>query len=264
MLDRIALDRSSPVPLYHQLERAIRAYLADVRPEPGTPLPTEEELGRRLGVSRSTVRQALGRLQHDGLVDRRPALGTVVAVAPYAETFRWLDSFVLALLEEGRDVRTGFEPVRRDVPPPAFVVHGLGLADDERCHEVRRVTYVDGVPQNHARTFVRARVVPDLADADLAERGPFQSLYYVLRARYGVELEAVDVFVEPHALGADEAERLARDPSTPALRRTRMVRARGGVPLLADRAVFVHGFRLTMPTTAAPVAPPPTPHGGPA
>ncbi len=261
MLDRIALDRSSPVPLYHQLERAIRAYLAETRPDPGTPLPTEEELVRRLGVSRSTVRQALGRLQNDGLVDRRPARGTRVAEAPYAETFRWLDSFVLALLEEGRDVRTAFEPMRRHVQLPAFVADGLRLDADELCHEVRRVTFVDGAPQNHASTFVRARVVPDLTDDDLEASGPNQSLYYVLRARYGVELESVDVFVEPHALNDDEATRLDREPDTPALRRTRIVHARGRVPLLADRAVFVHGFHITMPATAA------SPHplqGGPA
>lgn len=249
MLDRISLDRSSPVPLYHQLDRAIRAYLAEERPGPGTPLPTEEELVRRLGVSRSTVRQALGRLQQDGLVDRRPARGTCVAQAPYAETFRWLDSFVLALLEEGRDVRTAFEPVRHAVRPPAFVAVGLGLDADEPCHEVRRVTFVDGVPQNHASTFVRAHIVPDLSDDDLDERGPSQSLYYALRARYGVELESVDVFVEPHALAGDEAARLDRAPATPALRRTRIVHARGRVPLLADRAVFVHGFRLSMPAS---------------
>lgn len=261
LLDTIALDRSSPIPLYHQLERALREYLAVARPGPGTPLPTEEALVRRLGVSRSTVRQALGRLQQDGLVDRRPAVGTCVAEAPYAENFRWLDSFVLALLDEGRDVRTVFEPLRRAARPPAFVSRGLGLDEGERCHEVRRVTYVDGTPQNVARTFVRARVVPDLADADLEERGPRQSLYFALRERHGVVLESVEVFVEPHALAPYEAASLAREPGTPALRRTRMVRARGGVPLLADRAVFVHGFRLTMP---APPLPPFAPPGGPA
>ena len=261
MLDRIFLDRSSPVPLYHQLERAIRGYLAEEMPAPGTPLPTEEELVRRLGVGRGTVREALGRLQRDGLVERRPARGTRVAAAPYAETFRWLDSFVLALLEEGRDVRTAFEPLRHGVRPPPFVVQGLALEDDERCHEVRRVTFVDGTPQNRAQTFVRARVVPDLTDDDLAERGPGQSLYYTLRNLYGVELESVDVFVEPHALDADEAARLDREPDTPALRRTRIVRARGRVPLLADRAVFVHGFRLTMPAPPSNSHPPP---GGPA
>jgi GntR family transcriptional regulator len=261
LLDRIVLDRSSPVPLYHQLERAIRGYLAEVRPGPGTPLPTEEKLVRRLGVSRSTVRQALGRLQQDGLVDRRPARGTCVAEAPYAETFRWLDSFVLALLEEGRDVHTAFEPVRHGVRPPTIVVDGLGLDEDEPCHEVRRVTFVDGTPQNHARTFVRARVVPDLVDDDLDERGPAQSLYFALRSRHGVELESVDVFVEPHALDDDEAARLDREPETPALRRTRIVHARGRVPLLVDRAVFVHGFRLTMPEFAISSH---TPHGGPA
>lgn len=45
---------------------------------PGAPLPTEDELGTKLGVSRSVVREAIKVLAGKGLVEVRPKTGTRV------------------------------------------------------------------------------------------------------------------------------------------------------------------------------------------
>jgi DNA-binding GntR family transcriptional regulator len=44
----------------------------------GDKLPTESELQEIFGVSRAPIRQALGKLQSEGLIERRPGIGTVV------------------------------------------------------------------------------------------------------------------------------------------------------------------------------------------
>jgi DNA-binding FadR family transcriptional regulator len=49
---------------------------------PGDKLPSENELSRAFNVSRPVIRQALVRLQADGLVATRKGLGTVVQNAP--------------------------------------------------------------------------------------------------------------------------------------------------------------------------------------
>ena len=54
------LDRSSPVPLYHQVYNAILHDIRDGRLRRGAILPTEAELGEYFDVSRITIRQALG------------------------------------------------------------------------------------------------------------------------------------------------------------------------------------------------------------
>lgn len=46
--------------------------------KPGDKLPPEREIALSLGVSRASVRDALFELSFKGLVDRRPALGTIV------------------------------------------------------------------------------------------------------------------------------------------------------------------------------------------
>src|SRR5258708_5424655 len=45
----------------------------------GAKLPSEQELGRQLGVGRSTIREALRVLGHLGIVEARSGLGTYVA-----------------------------------------------------------------------------------------------------------------------------------------------------------------------------------------
>jgi len=49
---------------------------------PGGQLPAEEELARRLGVSRPTVREALALLQIEGIVSRRHGAGSFVNHVP--------------------------------------------------------------------------------------------------------------------------------------------------------------------------------------
>ena len=48
----------------------------------GAKLPTENELARYHGVSRVTVRRALGELARERLIERRPSAGTRVIYQP--------------------------------------------------------------------------------------------------------------------------------------------------------------------------------------
>ncbi|MCW2752887.1 MAG: GntR family transcriptional regulator [Marmoricola sp.] len=66
-----------PVSIVGRVADELRRALFDGELEPGTAL-REVALAASLGVSRSTVREALGMLVADGLVDRIPNKGTVV------------------------------------------------------------------------------------------------------------------------------------------------------------------------------------------
>src|SRR4051794_5019394 len=75
----VRLDRSSPVPLYHQLAEQLAAAVADGRLQPGDPFENELALAERTALSRPTVRRAIQELVDQGLVVRRRGLGTTVA-----------------------------------------------------------------------------------------------------------------------------------------------------------------------------------------
>jgi DNA-binding FadR family transcriptional regulator len=73
-----SLSKVSRTTLVDEVIGAIRRMVAEEGWSPGTKLPSEQELGRQLGVGRSTVREALRVLGHLGLVESRSGLGTYV------------------------------------------------------------------------------------------------------------------------------------------------------------------------------------------
>ena len=65
----------------------------------GSLLPTESQLGEQFGVSRITVRGALRELETQGLVSRRPRLGSRVEASVPRVVFSQLGDSVDDLLE---------------------------------------------------------------------------------------------------------------------------------------------------------------------
>jgi GntR family transcriptional regulator len=75
------VDGESRVPLYEQLCRQFRQAIQEGRLDPAEPLAPEPELAVWLGVSRFTLRQALGQLVREGLLHRQRGRGTFVVEA---------------------------------------------------------------------------------------------------------------------------------------------------------------------------------------
>jgi GntR family transcriptional regulator len=70
------------VPLYAQAEKVLEDLLVHRRYRVGDRIPPEAELVRSLGVSRATIRTAVGRLADRGLLIRRQGSGTFLAQLP--------------------------------------------------------------------------------------------------------------------------------------------------------------------------------------
>src|SRR5690348_6036537 len=75
----------------------------------GGMLPPEPELAAEFGVSRNAVRDALDLIRDEGLVDRVPGVGTVVATLKYAHGLDDLRGLAEVLCDHGdvtNEVRT--------------------------------------------------------------------------------------------------------------------------------------------------------------
>jgi GntR family transcriptional regulator len=70
---------TDPRPLYDRIVEALMAMIAKGAYRPGDKLPSEQVLAEQLGISRPTVREAIGYLQSQGFVSRRRGIGTFVA-----------------------------------------------------------------------------------------------------------------------------------------------------------------------------------------
>lgn len=69
----------SPVPRYVQIADLLRQRIARGGWRPGLKVPSNEDLMREFGVSRITVREAVGVLARDGLLEARQGTGTFVS-----------------------------------------------------------------------------------------------------------------------------------------------------------------------------------------
>ena len=72
------IERRSGVPLYRQVAAVLRERIESGVFRPGERIPTEYELCDEFGISRISIRQALGELVHEGLLSRRQGSGTYV------------------------------------------------------------------------------------------------------------------------------------------------------------------------------------------
>jgi 5-formyltetrahydrofolate cyclo-ligase len=81
--------RGDPEPLYEQVRASVERLALDAPLGDESPLPSEAELGRRLGVSRGTLRHALDDLEAQGLLRRERGRGTFVNPAARLRRVVW-------------------------------------------------------------------------------------------------------------------------------------------------------------------------------
>lgn len=94
-----------PVEIYDEL----RAWICTNRVAPGE-LLHEETLARQFSVSRSPVRRALAKLEHDGLVEIRHGVGTRVTSIDRNELAEVYELRMILAMQSGPYLRTPFEP----------------------------------------------------------------------------------------------------------------------------------------------------------
>ena len=77
------LDKNDRSPLHVRLSTILVEYINKLKIPPGTAFPTENELIKRFGLSRTTVRQAIQNIESQGLIQKVLGKGTF---RQYSET----------------------------------------------------------------------------------------------------------------------------------------------------------------------------------
>jgi DNA-binding GntR family transcriptional regulator len=149
------------VSLVDVAEEALRTWLATGRHRPGERLPPEQELSSRLGISRGTLRTALGRLEASGEIVRRQGSGTYVGRAPSSSLDEGLEKLIsYSELARQRGVRLELgelEVDRRRLGDELAPLFGAGPGDEATT--ITRVLLMDGEPGSWMRDVVAPSVV---------------------------------------------------------------------------------------------------------
>jgi DNA-binding GntR family transcriptional regulator len=113
-------DPVAYAPAYLRVSEAIRSRILSRELREGEVLPTETELARQFAVNRSTVREALRKLESGGLLGRRRGGKRLMVTRPTRETFGGGFSQALTLhrkqlLQARQNVATAHAKVIRQV-----------------------------------------------------------------------------------------------------------------------------------------------------
>jgi GntR family transcriptional regulator len=178
------IDRESPVPFYFQLSELLEQEIVEGRWEPGFRLPSEPKICSQYGLSRTTIRQALARLEQEGLIVRRKGQGTFVAES---RPRSWLLQSSAGFFEEEveRMGRVVTSVVLRTVVRgalPGWAAAALGLAGAEGA-TLERVRSIDG----HVAMYNVNHLPSGLAEVVLPLEDPNESLYARIKERGNVE-----------------------------------------------------------------------------
>lgn len=231
------LSKDADLPLYVQLYGILRGQVLSGELTPGDLIPAESELVTAYGVSRITVRAALDQLVHDGLIDRQRGRGSFVRAPAVPDARACMVSFTDQMLGAGREPGTRIAGVARGLATDLELT-ASPFDRDEPLVRVDRVRLVDGEPAAVMRSFLPDRRVPGLDAASFAERGPQQSLLFVLERRYGLPLDQGEETMAPATAAEPFAALLGIPAGSAVLLKTCVVRDVSGEATLYEEAYW--------------------------
>jgi GntR family transcriptional regulator len=213
---------STRLPLYAQVEDALVARIASGALPIGTQLPSEEELIREFGVSRTTIRVTIQNLVRQGLVEIRRGRGTFVASPRMVQDLTELTGFV-----EDMRLRTPTARIlgRELVPATPMVAERLAVPTGATVVCIQRVRLSDGMPLSFDETYLPE----DLGRRVMADDLTKVPIFTLLEERYDTPLVEAEYVLE--AVAAESAVAMALEISA------------GSPIFLIERTSYTSGHR---------------------
>ena len=172
-------------PAYIKVHNEIKDLIAKGSYEVGALLPSEPELEKQFGVSRTTIRHAVEMLVRAGFVEVRQGRGTLVLDNNIRQNLSGITSISQTLLKKGYDVKPRkihMEHISAD----KTVANALDIKEGRGLIRLQRVQLADGVPIAIMENYINPEMVRGIERFD----NNFTSLYKLLEDEYDFKLEA--------------------------------------------------------------------------
>ncbi|WP_175851773.1 GntR family transcriptional regulator [Burkholderia cepacia] len=216
----------SAAPLYVQIKDTLRARILDGTYAPHSRMPSEHELCAAFGVSRITVRQALGDLQKEGLLFKLHGKGTFVSKPKAFQNVTSLQGFAEAMSSMGYEIVNQVRSVRT-VKADRHLATKLNVPEGAPLVEIHRVRLLNREPVSLEQTWVPEALGKRLAGADLATR----DIFLVLENDCGIPLGHADVSIDAILADDEIVDALQVEESSPVLRIERLTHDALGAPI---------------------------------
>lgn len=219
---RLQIHIHSDIPAYQQLAAQLQAMINLGELQVGDSLPTETALCAQLGISRSTVRQALRSLEDDGQIIRRRRNGTKVCDPKLMRKLNNIYNFTtemraLGLTPSSKLLRFAI------VHPDEKIARKLNVDASCEVFLIRRLRLANNEPLMLETAYIPTKFCKTLTENQLSD-----SLYAMISEYTGLlPGEATETY-EAVSFTKEEAEALDEPRTNPALRIQRVSRNTAG------------------------------------
>jgi GntR family transcriptional regulator len=210
MPDRINKDRFEPA--YAQLAAILRRQIAEGAYPPGGKIPSESSIGKRYGLSIMTVRQAVGVLTEEGLIERIQGSGTYVRPVTLTGSRFDLDS-IREIFRDSERTRVKVLQLRLERADEK-TAEMLALPTGGRIILISRLLLRDNQPAMSHEGRIRCDPDRPFVEAELSV-GPLSDLF---NGSGGGVAKKGELTVIPTILSSEEASLLNQPAGTPVFR----------------------------------------------
>lgn len=229
------------VPRHLQIQRVLRERIESGEWERGRAIPTEMELLAEFGVSRTTIREALGVLTRDGLIARHRGRGSFVESrldGPAAVT-----NLIMGYQAAIKVIAT------ETVPAPAHIVGPLGIERGTPVTRLVRLEIVDGAPLAVVVNYMKTSLGERIRARDLTRI----SLLEFLRDRLGLRLGTIHQSISARLPDVETARLLGTDLTQPVLALRLVVMDQAATPVeVSDTFYRADRYRYEVETGLPP------------
>lgn len=219
------VDRYSPMPVYQQITNDIILRITQGEWVIGDKLPSENDLSDEYDASRVTVRQALAKLEADGLIDKQRGRGAFLKANPHRTVQElYLPQIGIHHTSSNKSEHAKISVVTQANPQVYSYLElepGTPLIYLERTFTRKR----RAVGLN--RAWFPMHLLPDMEKDGLVDN----SVTTTLQKRYGISFDSVENYIESVMLDAATAQQLETVSPSPGLKITSIYTIDGGIPI---------------------------------
>ncbi|WP_029278516.1 GntR family transcriptional regulator [Pedobacter borealis] len=221
---KYAIDHNSLIPLHAQAEMLLRKLTEEEEYKNGKTLPNEIELAKMLAISRSTLRQAIGKLVFEGILIRKKRIGTKVANSVVSsKSNNWL-SFSQEMALRGIPIRN-FELHITWTNPDETIANFFDIKTDQKVLKMEKVRGRPEEPFVYFASYFHPRIGltgDEDFKAPLYEMLEKDHLIVATLSKEEISARSADAFI---------SQKLKVAIGSPILSRKRFVFDQGGRPI---------------------------------
>ncbi|WP_342432974.1 GntR family transcriptional regulator [Neobacillus sp. FSL H8-0543] len=238
------INKSSPIPIYHQLEEYLKQQIESGILMEEAAIPSEREFAETFQISRMTVRQAINNLVLEGYLKRQKGRGTFVNKIKIEQELQGMTSFTEDMVSRGMQPSSKLLSFQIH-PADKKTAQELQITPNDLVYTIKRIRLADGVPMALETAYIPVNLVPGLTEGNSN-----QSLYQYIEENLSLSISEASQEIEASIATIKEAKSLAIEPGEPILLIVRISYLANGTPFelvkssfRADRYRFTHKMK---------------------